>query len=363
MRVQVGAGDGAYEAIVGSDAIGSLGTLIADKTGRVPCAVISDTKVGPLFGPAIVQSLITAGMEPVLITIPAGEQSKTLQQAGSICDQMLDAQLDRRAIVVGLGGGVIGDISGFVAAIFQRGIRHVQIPTTLLAMVDSSIGGKTAVNTATGKNLLGAVHQPSLVIDDVSVLRTLSQREFKQGLAEIVKHGIIAEAELFEELTTIPRSMLDPSEFDGEKMAALIRRNIRIKSQAVGNDETDRTGDRAILNFGHTIGHGIERAGGYNVFMHGEAISLGMVAAARISVRRAGLPSDQADKIVALLRSLDLPVQLPGNIPRADILNALKFDKKFQGREVRFVVTPKIGSAYLSSDVTLPDIEEAVAAL
>ena len=269
---------------------------------------------------------------------------------------MVAAGLDRQAVVVGLGGGVIGDLSGFVAAIFCRGIPHVQIPTTLLAMVDSSIGGKTGVNTSAGKNLIGAFHHPALVIDDVDVLKTLPQREFNQGFAEIVKHAIIADAEMFSALENERAS-------DALALQSLIGRNIEIKAGFVAKDEFDRTGERALLNFGHTIGHAIERAGDYQTFLHGEAISLGMVAASRISVKKAGLPQDQRDAIVDLLRQFDLPTELPVNFPRKKIFEAIEFDKKFEGREIRFVLTPKIGSAFLSRDVTESDIREAVARL
>jgi len=363
MKVQVRAGNSSYEAVVGSELINGAGSLIAEKLGTVRCAVIADSNIADLFAPALEQSLNKSGIQPILFRVPAGEESKSLEQVGMICEQMLAAALDRQSLVIGLGGGVVGDISGFVAAIFQRGIPHVQIPTTLLAMVDSSIGGKTGVNTSAGKNLLGVIHHPLMVIDDINLLRTLPQREFKQGYAEIIKHGIIADAEMFEELKSIQASLLQPSDFDGQTLAPLIRRNIRIKSQSVVRDEMDRTGDRAVLNFGHTIGHGIERAGDYQTFRHGEAISLGMVAAAGISVKRAGLPAAERDAIIAMLRRFDLPIELPGNFPRREILSALKFDKKFQSGEIRFVVTPRIGSAYLATDVTLEDIEEAIAAL
>ena len=266
---------------------------------------------------------------------------------------MIAAHLDRHSFVVGLGGGVVSDISGFVAAIFERGIPHVQIPTTLLAMVDSSIGGKTGVNTAAGKNLIGAIHHPVLVIDDVEVLKTLPPREFNQGFAEIIKHAIITDAEMFEAL----------KDKVGQDLTPVIRRNIEIKAAIVARDELDKTGERALLNFGHTIGHAIERAGDYHEFLHGEAISLGMVAAGTISCRKAGLPTNERDAIAVLLKKFQLPTRLPPNFAREKIFAALPFDKKFERGKVRFVLIPKIGSAHLSSDVTMDDIREAVKAL
>jgi 3-dehydroquinate synthetase len=251
---------------------------------------------------------------------------------------------------------MIGDISGFVAAIYHRGIPHVQIATTLLAMVDSSIGGKTGVNTADGKNLLGAIHPTALVIDDVNVLKTLPPREFNQGFAEIIKHAIIADAEMFRTLqswkVTSPRR--PPA------LQRLIRRNIEIKSKIVATDERDRTGERAILNFGHTVAHAIERAGNYRKFLHGEALSLGIVAACAISIKKAGLSPDERETIIDLLRRFDLPTHLPPNFPREKIIAALKFDKKFERGKIRFVVTPHIGAANLTNDITLEDIRCAI---
>jgi 3-dehydroquinate synthase len=289
----------------------------------------------------------------VLIVIPAGEKSKTIRQVGAICDRMIAAGLDRQSFVVGLGGGMIGDVSGFVAAIYHRGIAHIQIPTTLLAMVDSSIGGKTGVDTRAGKNLIGAFHQPSLVIDDVNVLKTLPPREFNQGFAEIIKHAIIADPKMFRILQSWKGAAAPP-------LQRLIKRNIQIKSRIVTKDEYDRTGGRALLNFGHTVGHAIERAGNYRKFLHGEAVSLGIVAACAISMKKAGLPADQRAAIVDLLGLFGLPTRVPSNFPRKKILDALKFDKKFEGGKIRFVVTPRIGIAYLADNVRLDDICEAV---
>jgi 3-dehydroquinate synthase len=351
--IEIRSNQNRYDAIVGSQLIERAGQLVSGKVRGPRCAVISDTNVAPHFADQVLKSLEIGNFQPTLITIPAGEKSKSLEQVGEICERMVAARLDRQSFVVGLGGGVIGDLSGFVAAIFQRGIPHVQIPTTLLAMVDSSIGGKTGVNTRTGKNLIGAFHPPVIVIDDVDLLKTLPRREFNQGFAEIVKHAVIADAKLFGDLQHIDRNNLAP----------LICRNIEIKSDIVAKDEHDRTGERALVNFGHTIGHAIERAGNYEQFMHGEAISLGIVAACDISVRTAGLPKDQRKAIIDLLQSFELPTRLPSNFPRAKILEAVPFDKKFESGKIRFVITPAIGSARLSADVTLDDIRGAIESL
>ena len=348
-----------YRVRVGSGLIKQLGKCVSNVLRNKRCAVVTDNIISPLFANRVQRSLTSAGFRPTLITIPAGEKSKTLEQASTICEQMTAAGLDRQSFVIGLGGGVIGDLSGFVAAIYHRGIPHVQIPTTLLAMVDSSIGGKTGVNTHDGKNLLGVIHQPWLVIDDVDVLKTLPRREFNQGFAEIIKHAIIADAKMFKTLQSWKaRSSRQPL-----VLQSLIKRNIKIKAAVVARDERDRSGERAILNFGHTVGHAIERAGNYRKFLHGEALSLGIVGACAVSIKRAGLSPRQRDAVIDLLQRFDLPTRLPKNFPREKIFKALKFDKKFEAGKIRFVVTPRIGAAFLTTDITFEDIHEAVDAL
>jgi 3-dehydroquinate synthase len=340
-------------ALVGAGLIKQVGKCISKDVARGTCAIISDSSVALLYADRVKKSLTSAGFRPTVITIPAGEKSKTLKEAGAICDQMIAAGLDRQSFVVGLGGGMIGDISGFVAAIYHRGIPHIQIPTTLLAMVDSSIGGKTGVDTRAGKNLIGAFHQPSLVIADVDVLQTLPPRQFNQGFAEMIKHAVIADANMFRRLQSWEAGVAPP-------LQRLIKRNIEIKSSIVAKDECDRTGERALLNFGHTVGHAIERAGDYRKFLHGEAVSLGIVAACGISMKITGLPPDQRAAIVDLLGQFGLPTRLPSNFPRRKILDAVKFDKKFEGGKIRFVVTPRIGVANVADNVTLDDVREAV---
>ena len=352
--------------LIGQGLLKQLGVRVRRHLARKTCAIISDSNIALFFADRVTRSLASGGFQSALITIPAGEKSKTLEQAGAICDQMIAAGLDRQSFVIGLGGGVIGDISGFVAAIYHRGIPHVQIPTTLLAMVDSSIGGKTGVNTRDGKNLIGAIHHPLLVIDDVDVLRTLPRREFNQGFAEIIKHAVIADGKMFRTLQRWKAG--DPPSLGSGVAGApalqqLIKRNIKIKSKIVAKDERDQTGERALLNFGHTVGHAIERAGGYREFLHGEALSLGIVAACAISIKKAGLSPDQRDSIVNLLRRFQLPTRLPRNFLRKKILEAVKFDKKFEAGKVRFIVTPQIGTAHVSRDVTMKDVREAIEGL
>jgi len=353
---------GTYRVFVGTRLLARIGQLLRRHIDRKRCAIITDTTVGRHFAGTLKKSLASAEFRPVLITVPVGEKSKTLKQAGAICDRMIDAGLDRQSFVVGLGGGMTGDLSGFVAAIYHRGIPHIQIPTTLLAMVDSSIGGKTGVDTRSGKNLIGAFHQPSLVIDDLDVLKTLPRHEFNQGFAEVIKHAVIADAKMFRILKVVRASGLHRAS-ETHALQSLIKRNIEIKSRIVATDERDRTGERALLNFGHTVGHAIERAGNYSKFLHGEAVSLGIVAACTISVAKAGLRPEQRDVIVSLLEQFGLPTRLPPKFPRRKILDAVMVDKKFEDGKIRFVVTPRIGAAYIAMDVALDEIRDAIAQL
>ena len=351
--IRVLVGERGYVAVIGEQLLPQIGEhcRLLGLVGR--CALISDENVAPIFFERIAQGLTSAGFEPTLITVTAGEKSKSLERVGAICDQLVAGGFDRSSFLVALGGGVIGDLVGFVAAIFHRGIPWVNIPTTLLSQVDSCIGGKTGVNTPAGKNLLGVVHHPALVIADIDTLATLPTQEFNQGFAEIIKHAIIGDAALFETLEN----------FERENLEALVRRNIEIKAEFVAADERDTTGERALLNFGHTVGHAIEYAAGYRDLLHGEAVSLGIVAACAISMKKAGLSKEQRDAIVDLLRKFDLPTKLPANFSREEIMKALPRDKKFLGGRVRFVVTPSIGSARLATDVTMEDIKEALTEL
>jgi 3-dehydroquinate synthase len=351
--VRVLAGSSSYDVVIGSGLLATLGARAAALVHGPRCAVVADTNTAALFAPAIKQSLEAAGFQPITIVVPSGENSKSLEQLGSVCNELSAAGLDRSSFLVAVGGGVVGDVAGFAAAIYHRGIPYLQVPTTLLAQVDSSIGGKTAVNTVAGKNLLGAVHPPALVIADVDTLQSLPPRELNQGFAEIIKHAVIADAAVLDVLSALARS----------NMAELVRRNVEIKSRIVARDEQDRSGERALLNFGHTVGHAIEQAAGYGTLLHGEAVSLGIVAACTVSMQRAGLAREEYQRVVAALGAFRLPTRLSADFPRNRVIAAVRKDKKFERGEVRFVVTPRLGRAYITSDVTFDDIADAVARL
>ncbi len=357
--VPVALGERAYDVHIGAGILPQLGGLaqtLGSELGQ-KCAVVTDSTVAPLYSEAVLASLKESGYLPTLVTVPAGEASKALGVAEQVCDAMIAAGLDRKSWVVALGGGVVGDLAGFVAAIYYRGIPFVQIPTTVIAQVDSAVGGKTGVNATHGKNLIGAFHQPRFVLADVTTLQTLPPREFNEGIAEIVKHAAIRDRSLLESLAT-PNLQFEP-----EALARVIRRNVEIKAAIVAADEHETQGLRALLNFGHTVGHGIENAAGYGRFLHGEAISLGLVAACRLSVLKAGLAPEESQLLLDALARFQLPLRLPGDISTESLMAALRTDKKFAQGQVRFVLCPRLGEAFVSNEVTLEEIRAAVEAL
>jgi 3-dehydroquinate synthase len=322
------------------------------------CAIITDANVGRKFAKPVYESLLKAGFEPVLITVPAGETAKSLKSTQSCYDQLALHKLERKSFIVALGGGVVGDLTGFVAATYLRGIDFVQVPTTLLAQVDSSVGGKTGVNLRAGKNLVGAFYQPRLVLCDLDTLQTLPEREFISGLAEIIKYGIISDAELFAKLECELPMILKR---ETKTLAEIIARCCEIKAKVVSQDETEN-GLRAILNFGHTIGHAIENSFGYGKFLHGEAISIGQVAAAKLSQKILGLPENDVRRIENLFLRAGLPTktQLTSG-QRKKLFAAMLLDKKVSGGGVKFVLAQKIGKVVWGQKVPMRLIESVLA--
>lgn len=355
--VHVDLAERSYDVIVEAGSLRRAGELIsaAGLAGR-HAAVISDETVAGLHGETLIRSLEAAGFHPTLHTVPAGEASKSMGHVETLCRGMIRAGHDRKSMVVALGGGVVGDLAGFVAAVFHRGLPFVQVPTTIVSQVDSSVGGKTGVNVAEGKNLLGAFHQPRLVIVDPETLRTLPDREFHEGFAEAIKHAAIRDAAMLDDLAA-----LDPDNRDVP--ADLIARNIAIKARVVEADEHETREIRALLNFGHTIGHGIEASVPYGEMLHGEAISLGMRAALFLSERHAGLAPEATARILGLLERFDLPLVLPDSIATGTIMEKLATDKKFSAGAIRFVVLDAPGGAMVSHTITAADLGEAIAHL
>jgi 3-dehydroquinate synthase len=338
--VSVQLGNRSYSIKIAPGLLEQLGRECARLKLGQRCAIITDTNVGKRFAKAAFNSLAGAGFYPVLIVVPAGETAKSLKTVQTSYDQLAAHRLERKSFIAALGGGVVGDLAGFVAATYLRGIPFVQVPTTLLAQVDSSVGGKTGVNLKSGKNLVGAFYQPRLVLCDLDTLKTLPEREFRAGLAEVIKYGIICDAKLFAQLERILPKLIrrEPT-----ALATVIARCCEIKADVVGKDETEG-GLRAILNFGHTIGHAIENISGYGRFLHGEAIAIGQVASARLSQTVLGLPGRDVVRIENLFRRTGLPVQIKLNfVQRRKLFTAMRLDKKVSDGEVRFVLAERIG--------------------
>jgi len=338
--VEVPLGQRSYQIKIAPKLLPRLGAECRRLNLGARCAVITDAKVGPLFAAAATRSLRKAGFDPLVITVPSGETAKSLATVQRCYDQLAANRLERKSFIVALGGGVVGDLAGFVAATYLRGIPFVQVPTTLLAQVDSSVGGKTGVNLKAGKNLVGAFYQPRLVLCDLDTLKTLPPREFRAGLAEVIKYGIIYDAALFQRLERDLPKLL------GKRPAVLgpvIARCCEIKADVVGQDETE-SGPRATLNFGHTIGHALEAISSYGKYLHGEAISIGQVAAAKLSCELLGLPTDHAARITALFKHAGLPVTVKlTSAQQKALFAAMRLDKKVSAGEVKFVLAQRIG--------------------
>jgi 3-dehydroquinate synthase len=304
----------------------------------------------------VTDSLRGAGFEPVVLTVPEGEEAKSLREAERLWDGFSAAGLDRGSPVVAVGGGVVGDLAGFAAATFMRGLPVVQVPTTLLAQVDASVGGKVAVNLPRGKNLIGAFHQPRLVLIDPEALRTLPEREYRSGLAEIVKTGVALDADLFRSLETGVEAL-------GRRDAALLETVIAAccaeKAAVVERDEREETGLRMVLNYGHTVGHALEALSGYRRWLHGEAVAIGMAAAGRLAVRLGWTDAATVERQDALLQGIGLPTRFTGIEPR-EVADALRHDKKARGGRVPFILLRELGRAEVCHDVPTDAVVEVL---
>ncbi len=339
---------GAYPIHIGAGRLGALAQSIpADATA---VALVTNPTVGGLYAAAVEKTLAEAGHRVLRIDLPDGEEHKDWQTLNLIFDALLQNRFDRKAVLVALGGGVIGDMVGFAAACYMRGVRFVQVPTTLLAQVDSSVGGKTAVNHPLGKNMIGAFYQPDAVEIDVDVLQTLPQREIAAGLAEVVKYGMIIDAPFFdwcEQNVDALRAL------EHNAITYAIRRSCELKAYVVSQDERE-SGLRAILNFGHTFGHAIEAGLGYGQWLHGEAVGCGMIQAAELSAAVLGLPRGSVERIRSLVRAIGCPDN-PPDLGVERWLDLMQVDKKTEGGKLRFVLLPEIGRA-----VCQPAPDEAV---
>lgn len=351
--VRVDLAERAYGILIGAGVLKDPGSLLPERlqnAGRI--LVISDTNVAPRYLDGILKTLSRTGGQVTSFVVPAGEASKCAARLTEIWEAAVEARLDRKSLLVALGGGVVGDLAGFAAASYLRGVPFVQVPTSLLAMVDSAVGGKTGINLPQGKNLVGAFHQPARVVADLDALKTLPEREFSAGMAEVIKYGVIWDAELFrylEENVERIRS-LDP-----ECLAHLVRRSCEIKAEVVRRDEREG-GLRAILNFGHTLGHAIENVRGYGEWLHGEAIAAGMVYAARVSEAVNGFAAGETDRLIALFKAFDLPVAWSG-LEWDEVFTAMTADKKALNAVPRFVLARETGRVELPVEVPIETLK------
>jgi 3-dehydroquinate synthase len=354
--IEVALADRSYEIVIGRGQLHSLGQRIAALRPGAKAAIVSDETVIRHYLGAAQSALATAGVQSTCVSVPPGEKSKSFATLERVCEALLKERIERGDLVVALGGGVIGDLAGFAAAIVRRGLDYIQVPTTLLAQVDSSIGGKTAIDTPEGKNLIGAFHQPILVICDTALLDTLPEREFRAGYAEVAKYGLMADAGFF---TWLER--LWPEVFaGGPAREEAIATSCRMKAAIVARDERE-TGERALLNLGHTFGHALETAARFDgTLLHGEAISLGIMLAFEFSVRRGLLPESHAERVERHFAAVGLPTSvahLPAEIADPErLVHLIGQDKKVRQGRLTFILARDIGQAFIAPDIDAADV-------
>lgn len=355
--VHVSLGDRSYDILIGSGLIARAGEEIAARLPGIRAAVVTDENLAKLHMPSLLDALEAAGINATPVIVAAGEKSKGFATLETVTNDILKARLERGDAVIALGGGVIGDLAGFVAGIVRRGMNFIQIPTSLLAQVDSSVGGKTGINTAYGKNLVGVFNQPQLVLADTDILDTLSKREFAAGYAEVAKYGLIDQPEFF---TWLENNWQDVFA-GGTARQQAIATSCRAKAAVVARDERE-TGDRALLNLGHTFGHALETATNYDSsrLVHGEAVAIGMVLAHQFSARLGLISADIADRVEAHLKAVGLPVSMKeiAGLPSAEVLMSyIAQDKKVSRGSLTFILTRGLGQSFIAKDVNATDVE------
>jgi len=355
--VHVPLGERAYDILIGPGLIARAGAEIASRLKGRKAAVVTDENVAPLYLEALVASLNQAGIVSAEVVLPAGEKTKSFEHLITACDKVLEARVERNDCVIALGGGVIGDLSGFAAGIVRRGVRFVQVPTSLLSQVDSSVGGKTGINSRHGKNLIGVFHQPDLVLADTDVLDTLSEREFRAGYAEVAKYGLIDKPDFFAWLEANWTSVFT----GGPARIEAIAKSCQAKADVVVADEREN-GQRALLNLGHTFGHALEAATAYDSsrLVHGEGVSIGMVLAHEFSARMNLASPDDARRVERHLKEVGLPTRMsdiPGDLPPAEsLMDAIAQDKKVKSGKLTFILTRGIGQSFVADDVPASEV-------
>jgi 3-dehydroquinate synthase len=355
-RVRVDLGERSYDILIGKGLLSQSAKYLRPLKLGKRGVIITDTNVEPLYAGALCDALGKGGFAAEVLSVPAGEASKSLRQANRLFEKLPTLGLDRHSFLIALGGGVVGDLAGFVAASYLRGIALVQVPTSLLAQVDSSVGGKTGVNLPQGKNLVGAFYQPKLVLADTDTLKTLPERELRSGFAEVIKHGAIRDAKFFAWLEREYKQVLA---LDPEAVAHVVLRCCEIKAEVVSADERE-SGLRAILNFGHTVGHAMETLSDYSGLLHGEAISMGMCAGTQLSLMRGGFSETEAKRLCGLIAASGLPTRLGRTFKPGELLEATRLDKKARDGKLRFVLLKRLGEAFVSNAVTDADLKEVV---
>jgi 3-dehydroquinate synthase len=354
LTLQVPLGDRSYPIYIGAGLL-ARAELIAERLPQKRAAIITNATVAPLYLPALRRALEERGVGVVPITLPDDEAHKNWDTLNGLLDTLVEQRCERNTALIALGGGVIGDIAGFAAAIYQRGVPYIQIPTTLLAQVDSSVGGKTAINHPGGKNMIGAFYQPLAVVSDTDTLATLPPREFAAGLAEVIKYGLIRDTAFFDWLEA---NMLRLTRREPEALAYAIERSCVNKAEVVALDERE-SGPRALLNLGHTFGHAIESGTGYGTWLHGEAVGTGMLLAARLSQRLGLFPAPDVKRLAAVLQEAGLPLAPPA-LGTERFLELMGHDKKVEGGRIRFVLLKRIGEAFVSGEVPRAALVEAL---
>ena len=350
--VNVALGERSYDVLIGPGLLAEAGALIAARLGKVKCGIVTDENVARHHLAALEASLKAAGLNAQPVILKPGEATKSFRELAPLCERLLEMGLERGDIVVPFGGGVIGDLAGFAAGILRRGVRFVQVPTSLLAQVDSSVGGKTGINTPQGKNLIGVFHQPSLVIADTNVLTTLPAREMRAGYAEVAKYGLLGDASFFAWLEKNWPAIFANG---GPPLSHAVETSVSAKSAIVARDETE-TGDRALLNLGHTFGHALEAWTGYSDrLLHGEGVAIGMAQAFRFSEELGLCPAGSSDRVTRHLKAVGLPTRI-GDIPGGkvdcdELVRLMGQDKKVQQRKLTFILVRGIGEAFIARDV------------
>lgn len=348
-NVSVNLRDNNYTICIGQGILNEVGNILSKEKKDGKCAIITNPTINKLYGNQIKKSLNSIVLQSVVLEVPDSETSKSLKEAEKLYVKLLDSHFDRNSMIIALGGGVVGDLAGFVAATYMRGVSFIQVPTTLLAQVDSAIGGKVAVDLLQGKNLIGAFYQPKLVLTDIDTLKTLPETELKSGLAEVIKYGIISDPDLFK---LLEKNVEEIKQKNPNLLTEIVVKCSKIKAKVVERDEKEH-GKRTILNLGHTLGHALETLTKYNRYGHGEAVAIGIVFASRISTKLGTLSNVEFRKILSLIQSMGLPTKIEGDFKADKIVETMYLDKKVRDEKIRMILPKRIGEVAITDEIPM----------